>query len=123
MELLFRLVDKTQHGVKRIREAVACGTGAAFVSTTSIRLFNILGSKTLQKPMYKTHVDQLLEAMYRAHNINKIAAAGKSDKNSKTIGLTTLDPSSSTKYVAAPPSTDMAKQIQPRTIVDTRNAI
>ena len=64
-ELLFRLVDSTEHGVKRLREAVACGTDAPFISKTSIRLFNLLGSEQLQKPMFKTHVDQLLEALYR----------------------------------------------------------
>ena len=52
------------HGQRR-REAVGCGMDPAFVSSTSFRLFELLGSDDLRKPMFKAFVDQLLEALYK----------------------------------------------------------
>eukprot|EP01048_Picozoa_sp_COSAG05_P018459 COSAG05_NODE_2703_length_2745_cov_4.886779_2_plen_592_part_01 len=58
-------MDSKEHGAKRLREAVACGVDPAFVTKTSLRLFELLGSDTLQKPMYKSAINQLLEVLYR----------------------------------------------------------
>ncbi len=84
-ELLFRLVDENEHGAKRLREAVSCGVDLQFVSQTSIRLFELLGSSALQKPMYKSHVGQLLEVLYRTPGYIDTLAKCTDDKSAPLI--------------------------------------
>jgi hypothetical protein len=59
-ELLQRLVNSSEHGARRLREAVAAGSGRMHFAAVTVRLLQLLVSPELNKPLYREGVLKLL---------------------------------------------------------------